>query len=49
MTSVKLNKSRIISTKGISVAAVKPNRVELDKEKLLSTKGLSAAGGKPER
>lgn len=47
MVRVKLDRSRIISSKGISVAAGKPLVVAIDKSKLLTTKGLSTAVGKP--
>jgi len=47
MATVKIDRSKILSSKGISVAAGKPDVVIVDKTKLLTTKGLSAAIGKP--
>jgi len=47
MAILKLDRSRILSSKGISVAAGKPDKVLVDKTKLLTTKGLMTAVGKP--
>ena len=48
MRNVNFDRTRMLSTKGLSAAAGKPTvDTELDVTKLLSTKGLSAAALKP--